>query len=69
MAETAGTDLGVGGSLLFVLLGVLAAVGTGLTAYLASANHSDQMQLFSGLTLAVSLLAGGIAIVLIHVYE
>ena len=69
MAETAGTDLGFGGSMLFVLLGVLAAVGTGVTAYLAWADSSDQMQLFSGIALAISLLAGGIAITLIHVYE
>jgi hypothetical protein len=70
MAETATSDVGVGGSLLFGFLAVLAALVTGVTAYLAAMDSagvdSDQFQLFSGLALAVAIVAGSIAITVIH---
>jgi hypothetical protein len=74
MAETAASDVGVGGSLLFGLLAVLAALVTGVTAYLAALDStgmgdSDQFQLFSGVALTVALVAGGIAITVIHLRE
>jgi hypothetical protein len=70
MAETnTASDLGTGASLLFGLVALVAAVATAGTAYLSATEHSDQLQLFSGIALAVALVAAGIAIVVIHVFE
>jgi hypothetical protein len=71
MAETAGSDVGIGGSLLFGFLAVLAALVTGATAYISAMDstgmsESEQFQLFSGIALAVALVAGGIAVAIIH---
>jgi hypothetical protein len=74
MPEKATSDIGVGGSLLFGFLAVLGALVTGVTAYLAAMDDigvgdSDQFQIFSGLALTVALVAGGIAIAVIHLRE
>lgn len=71
MTETAeASDMATGLGLLFGLVVVLASIGAALAAIRAAGiEEPGNMQLLSGLTMAVAMLAGGIAIVVIHVYE
>jgi len=71
MAETtAGSDASVGFGVLFGVIALLAAVAMAGTAYVAVlAEDGDLMQLLSGVALAAALLAGGLGIALIHVYD
>jgi hypothetical protein len=71
MAETSNpSDMGSGLSLLFGLVGVLAAVATAATAYLSFVVESGETeQLLSGVALTVALVASAIAIIAIHVFE
>ncbi|MEF8812793.1 MAG: hypothetical protein V5A55_03130 [Halovenus sp.] len=71
MAETSdSSDMGSGLSLLFGLVGVLAAVAMAATAYLSFvAESGDTEQLLSGLALTVALVAGALAILAIHLFE
>jgi hypothetical protein len=56
--------------LLFGLVGVLAAVAMAVTAYLAATQEAaDTLQLLSGVALAVAIIAGGLAIAAVHVFE
>jgi 4-hydroxybenzoate polyprenyltransferase len=57
-------------SLLFGLVGLLAAVAMAVTAYLvATKETADTLQLLSGVAFGVAILAGGLAIVAVHVFE
>ena len=70
MAETKrGSDLGTGVGMLFGLVAVVAAIATAATAFLSETQGSDTMQLLSGIALAVALLAGGVAVVAIQVFD
>lgn len=70
MAETAhGSDMATGLGMLLGLITVIASVATAATAYASFTEHSDTMQLLSGLTLSVALIGGCLAVVAIHVYE
>ena len=71
MTETAGrSDMATGLGLLLGFAVLLAAIATAGTAYLAEVgDHSDSMQLLSGIALSVAILAGGIAVVAIHAFE
>jgi hypothetical protein len=69
MAETAQSDLDLGVSLLFAFVTVLAAVAMAWAAYAAYAQESDSMQLLSGVALTIALLAGGIAVAAVHLFE
>lgn len=70
MAETKqASDLGRGLSLLFGLVAVLAAIGIAATAYLSEVQGSDTMQILSGVALTVALVAGALAIAVIHIFE
>ncbi|WP_436934084.1 DUF7525 family protein [Halovenus marina] len=71
MTETTrSTDMSHGLSLLFGLVGVLAAVAMAVTAYLAATQEAaDTLQLLSGVALAVAIIAGGLAIAAVHVFE
>ena len=70
MAETgAQTDMGVGLGIAFSVVAVLAAIAMAGTAYLSALNHDEFLQLLSGVSVAIALLAGGLAIVAIHVFD
>ena len=71
MAETTGgSDMGIGLGLLLGLVAVLAAIAVAGTAYVSAlAEEAETMQLLSGVSLAVALLAAGIAVAAIHIYE
>lgn len=67
---TAESDMSVGMGLLFGFVALFAAIATGGTAYVAMlSENADLMQLFSGIALAVAIVAGGLTIVAIHVYQ
>jgi len=69
MAETVQeSDMGLGVGLALGFVAVLAAIVTAITAYLSFLVESgDLLQLYSGIAVAVAMLAGGLAIVAIHV--
>ena len=64
-----GSDMKLGLGLLFVLVVLLASAGTAAAAYSAELQSSDTMQLLSGVTLTVAVLAGCLAVVAVHVFE
>jgi uncharacterized integral membrane protein len=62
--------MGIGLGLLLGLVAVLAAIAVAGTAYISAlAEEAETMQLLSGVSLAVALLAAGIAVAVIHIYE
>jgi hypothetical protein len=63
------SDMATGLGLLFGFVVALAAIGTAATAFVAVTDHSDSLQLLSGVGLTVALLAGGLSIVAIHAFE
>jgi hypothetical protein len=70
MANTASqTDLSVGLGLVFTVVALLGAVGMGAASYLNVLEHDAGLQVLSGIALAVALVAGGLAIVSLHVYH
>ena len=71
MAETTSeSDMGIGFGLLFGLVAVLASLGVAGSAYVvALSDHAETMQLLSGVALTVALLAGGLSISALHIYE
>lgn len=69
MTETArGTDLGVGLALAFGLLSIVAALATTATAYISAIDHSAYFQTLSGVSVALALVFGGLAVTALHVY-
>ena len=70
MANTASeTDLSVGLGLAFTVVALLAATGMGAASYLNVLEHDPGLQVASGLALAAALVAGGLAITALHVYQ
>jgi len=71
MAEaTSESDMGIGLGLLLGFVTLLATVAMAGTAYTATLEEeADTMQLLSGVSLTVALLAAGIGIAAIHLYE
>ena len=69
MAEYAGrSDMGVGLAFVFGGIAVLAALVTTVTSYMDAVGGSD-MQVVAGLGMAVAMLAGGLAVAAIHIYD
>jgi len=71
MAESNATsDLSTGLALLFGVVVALASIGTGATAYMSTVGDAgDSMQLYSGLLVAAAMVAGGIAVAVVHIYD
>ena len=70
MTETKrGSDLGIGVSSFLAFVAVVSAIAVATTAYLSESQGSDTMQLLSGVALTVALLAAGLAILVVHVFE
>lgn len=68
MVETErGTDKQIGSALFFGVIALIAAFGTGMSAYLSEGG--DTLQLLSGVMLSVAIIAGCLLIVAIHLYE
>jgi hypothetical protein len=69
MAEHAqGSDLGIGLAYVLGAVAILAALVTTVTSY-ADATGGGDMQLVAGLAMAVAMLAGGLAVAAIHIFE
>ena len=74
MTTTTQTDLGVGLGLLFSLLAVGGAVATTVLGYTYAVNHAAgeaarATQIHAGLAFGLSLLAAGLAVTALHVYD
>jgi hypothetical protein len=69
MAESAESDLELGVSMLFGFVTVVAAIATAWAAYASEVQESDTLQLVSGVALTVALLAGGVAVAAVHLFE
>lgn len=76
MRRTAGpSDMGLGLGLAMSVLAILAAVAVGGAGFvgaletLTGGGHTGGLQVVAGVALSVSLLAGGLAIVAMHVFE
>ncbi|MFT4880107.1 MAG: hypothetical protein ACI9CA_000635 [Natronomonas sp.] len=68
MAEQAGrSDMGTGLAFVFGVIAVLGALVTTVTSYMDAVSGSD-MQVVAGLGMAVAMLAGGLAVAVIHAY-
>jgi len=62
------SDMGVGLVFVFGGVAVLGALVTTVTSYMDAVTGSD-MQVVAGLGMAVAMLAGGLAVAAIHVYD
>jgi len=69
MAETAESDLELGVSMLFGFITILAAIVTAWAAYASKIQESDTLQLVSGVAFTVALLAGGVAVAAVHLFD
>ena len=70
MAETTqSSDLGKGLVRTFSIIWAFGAIARAGSSFLSFANHDDTMQLLSGVFLTVALLASGIAVAAVHLYE
>jgi hypothetical protein len=74
MDTAASTDKGIGLGLLFSLVSVIGALLTGVIAYEYALQHaahqaSRSLQVNGGIAFTLAMVAGGIAIVAIHVYD
>lgn len=63
------TDMGVGLGLLFSIIAVAAAVATTVFGYTNAIDHARVLQVNGGIAFGVAMLAAGLAIVAIHVYD
>lgn len=71
MAETTqGSDLSKGLVLAFGAIATLAALAVAGSAYMSAiADNGDTMQLLSGVFMTVALVAAGIAVAAVHIYD
>ena len=70
MAETKqASDKSLGLSITFSVVAALATLGMLATSYLYALNGDHQMQLYSGYAFAVAIVAGGLAVAVIHMFD
>jgi hypothetical protein len=69
MTDTARTsDEGIGLSLVFGLVALLATLGTLATSYISILNGDGGMQVISGVSFAVAVFAGCVAVAAVHMF-
>lgn len=69
MAETVQiSDKGIGLSLTFGVVTVLATLAMLATSYLAYLNDDGGMQVLSGIAFAAAMLAGGLSVAAFHLF-
>jgi hypothetical protein len=70
MAETKqASDKSLGLSITLSVVAVLATLGMLATSYLYALNGDHQMQLYSGYAFAAAIVAGGLAIAVLHMFD
>lgn len=74
MATATSSDLGIGLGLAFSIVSVAAAAATAYLGYVYAIRHAnevaaDAVQINAAMAFGAAMLAGGLAIVAIHVYE
>jgi hypothetical protein len=70
MAEaTQASDKSLGLSITFGVVAVLATLGMLATSYLYALNGDHQMQLYSGYAFAAAMVAGGLAVAVLHIFD
>lgn len=74
MVTTTQTDLGIGLGLLFSLIAVGAALATTVLGYTYAINHAAgeaarATQINAGLAFGLAVLAAGLAVAALHVYD
>jgi hypothetical protein len=70
MAETKqASDKSLGLSITFSVVAALATLGMLATSYLYALNGDHQMQLYSGYAFATAIVAGGLAVAVIHMFD
>jgi len=67
-SATTATDLGFGLAIAFGALSILAALGTTATSYVYALNGAHAMQTLSGVSVALAIVFGAVAIAAMHVY-
>jgi len=70
MADTLqASDKGLGLSITFAVVAVLASLATLGTSWLYAAEGDGQMQLYSGIAFTVAVVAGSLAVAVLHMYD
>jgi hypothetical protein len=70
MAEaTQASDKSLGLSITFGVIAVLGTLGMLATSYLYALNGDHQMQLYSGYAFAAAIVAGGLAVAVLHMFD
>jgi hypothetical protein len=70
MAEaTQASDKSLGLSITFGVVATLAALAMLATSYLYALNGDHQMQLYSGYAFGAAIVAGGLAVAVLHMFD
>lgn len=70
MTETKqASDMAKGVTYVLAAVVVLAALATAGSAFLSETQGSDTMQLLSGIALSIAIVAGGLAVMALHVLD
>jgi hypothetical protein len=70
MTETGrASDLGLGLAITFGVVAVLAALATAATSYVSVINDDAGLQTIGGLAFAAALLAAGLSVAAVHLFE
>jgi len=67
MATARGSDMGTGMAFVFGLIALLAALVTTVASFV-DATGGGELQVVSGLGIAVAMLAGGLAVAALHIW-
>ncbi|MFC7019056.1 MULTISPECIES: DUF7525 family protein [Haloarcula] len=68
-SNSPGTDMGIGLGLVFGIVALAAVVLTAANGYAYALNGVASVRVTSGIVFGVGLLAAGLSIVAIHVYD
>ncbi|MFC6865058.1 hypothetical protein ACFQGE_16540 [Halomicroarcula sp. GCM10025817] len=68
-SNSPGTDMGIGLGLVFGIVALVAVVLTAANGYAYALNGVASVRVTSGIVFGIGLLAAGLSIVAIHVYD